>query len=103
MRWGIRDGPVYTASRVVRIGRNVTSQGSHEKEGYNMTASFIRGFRRTLPALFAPALLILIAGTAWAESDKGLMEEIVVTAQKRAQNIQEVPIAVSVVTGDELE
>ena len=36
-------------------------------------------------------------------SDSGGIAEIVVTAQKRAQNLQDVPVAVSALAGDELE
>ena len=47
-----------------------------------------------------------IAMPAWAqdaaESDEGLAGEIVVTAQKRSERLQDVPVAVSVLSGDSL-
>ncbi|MEX1266766.1 MAG: TonB-dependent receptor, partial [Woeseia sp.] len=46
------------------------------------------------------ALLGLVAGNALAQ---GQIEEIVVTAQKREQNIQDVPVAVTAYTGRMLE
>lgn len=51
--------------------------------------------------LVIPALLGLMAGNALAQS--GQIEEIVVTAQKREQNIQDVPVAVTAYTGRMLE
>lgn len=38
--------------------------------------------------------------TAWANNDALLLEEVIVTAQKREQSLQDVPVSVSVVTGD---
>ena len=43
---------------------------------------------------------LVVAGTAFAEDQ---LEEVVVTAQKRSQNIQDVPIAVTAITATELE
>ena len=40
--------------------------------------------------------------SAYAQEDTGILEEIVVTAQKRQQSLQDVPISVSVVTGDKI-
>ncbi|MDE0154062.1 MAG: TonB-dependent receptor [Gammaproteobacteria bacterium] len=37
-----------------------------------------------------------------AAQDQGFLEEIIVTAQKRAQNIQDIPVAVTALSGDEL-
>ena len=41
--------------------------------------------------------------TAASQTESGGIAEIVVTAQKRAQNLQDVPVAVSALAGDELE
>jgi len=35
-------------------------------------------------------------------SDSGKLEEIVVTAQRRSESLQETPVAVSVISGDQL-
>ena len=43
---------------------------------------------------------LTIAGLTYAE---GLLEEVVVTAQHRAENVQDVPIAVSALGADELK
>ena len=37
-----------------------------------------------------------------ATSTSGVLEEVIVTAQKRAENLQDVPISISVVRGDSL-
>ncbi|BFM16184.1 TonB-dependent receptor [Maricurvus nonylphenolicus] len=41
-----------------------------------------------------------LTSTAWANNDALLLEEVIVTAQKREQSLQDVPVSVSVVTGD---
>jgi iron complex outermembrane receptor protein len=52
-------------------------------------------------AVAATAALCLNSAEAFAE-DTGELEEVVVTAQRRSENLQDVPVAVSVVTGDAL-
>ncbi|MBV1686214.1 TonB-dependent receptor [Novosphingobium sp. G106] len=47
--------------------------------------------------------LLASAAHAQAASDSGGLEEIVVTAQKREQSLQDVPIAVTALTGNTLE
>ena len=50
----------------------------------------------------APACMLLSnMATAQQESD-AVIEDIVVTAQKREQSLQEVPIAITGIDGDEL-
>ena len=68
----------------------------------------IKSARKTLVASGSAAALIAalgFAGTAGAqeaaEGEPGLAD-IVVTAQKRAQNVQDVPLAVSVATSDDI-
>lgn len=46
---------------------------------------------------------LAFSSTASAQKDGAIFEEIVVTAQKRAQDIMEVPVAVSAVTGEQIE
>ena len=41
--------------------------------------------------------------SAYAQDDTGVLEEIIVTAQKRQQSLQDVPISVSVLSGAKLE
>ena len=59
--------------------------------------------RRILPALVSAATLV--AGQAYAQqaADSGQIQTIVVTATKRAEPLQSVPIAISVISGDLLE
>lgn len=56
-------------------------------------------------ALTAAAAALLSAGGAWAQdnSPDTMVEELVVTAEKREVNLQEVPASVSAVTGDTLQ
>jgi iron complex outermembrane receptor protein len=58
--------------------------------------------RIILAASSAIALLGVLATQAVAQSGVEGLEEIVVTAQRRAQNLQEVPIAISAMSGDML-
>jgi iron complex outermembrane receptor protein len=52
----------------------------------------------------ASATLAGALGAASAvHAQDGMLEEVVVTAQKRAQNLQDVPISVSAITGDTLK
>src|SRR5580698_939776 len=48
--------------------------------------------------------IVTFAGTALAASDTPdtALQEIVVTAQKRSENLQDVPIAISAISGDSL-
>jgi iron complex outermembrane receptor protein len=69
------------------------------------------GFRRALfqTSLAAAALAIAAPATVLAQSggsgasEAGAIEEIIVTAQRREQALQEVPMAVSAFSGDDLE
>ena len=55
------------------------------------------GFARTLSLALAGVLLI--TNTAWAQ----MLEEIVVTAQKRSEDLQDTPVAVTAFTGEQLQ
>lgn len=59
--------------------------------------------RRILPALLSAATLV--SGQAYAQqaADSDQIQTIVVTATKRAEPLQSVPIAISVISGDLLE
>ncbi|MBM4383040.1 MAG: TonB-dependent receptor plug domain-containing protein [Deltaproteobacteria bacterium] len=57
--------------------------------------------RRVSVSFIALASAALAQEAAPAPEDEGL-EEIVVTATKRAQDVQDVPIAISALTGDDL-
>lgn len=57
-------------------------------------------------AISAPALgqeASVAAGEPGTASDGSSLQEIIVTAQKRAENLQDVPLSVSAVTGETLE
>ena len=55
------------------------------------------GFARTLSLAFAG--MVLITHTSWSQE----LEEIVVTAQKRAEDLQDTPVAVTAFTGEQLQ
>ena len=48
-------------------------------------------------------LAAVFAGSALAQGQVLEIEEILVTAQKRAQSLQDVPISVSAFTGEQIE
>ena len=52
---------------------------------------------------FAIVGVCLSALPALAQIESSVIEEIIVTASKRPQTLQEIPIAVSVVTGEQIE
>jgi outer membrane receptor protein involved in Fe transport len=68
--------------------------------------------KQTLPIRFKPSAVSSIVALSLALSssmsfaqeaeDEGRLETITVTAQKRAQNLQEVPVSVTAFTGDEM-
>jgi iron complex outermembrane recepter protein len=61
--------------------------------------SLVRGVPVGL-SLFALAWASMVSMPAWADDQE--LEEIVVTAQKRTERLQDVPLPVSAVTGDQL-
>lgn len=58
---------------------------------------------KLLAALITAGMSGLAAGPAIAQTNDTVLEEIVVTAQRRYQNLQDVPIAISAMTGQMLE
>ena len=59
---------------------------------------------RTIPRFCAVALaLSACPSPLWAQSDDIALEEILVTAQRRLENLQEVPAAVTAISADQLE
>lgn len=56
-------------------------------------------YRHLLATALSTAFL---AGTPATSLADGLLEEVVVTAQKRTQNLQDVPVAVTAFTGEML-
>ena len=57
----------------------------------------ITGFARTFGLAFAG--MLLITNTSWSQE----LEEIVVTAQKRSESLQDTPVAVTAFTGEQLQ
>ena len=59
--------------------------------------------RKALPHAIATAALMLPAALPALAQSSGMLEEVIVTAAKRQQTLQEIPIAVSVVTAETIE
>ena len=63
-------------------------------------------FKSVLLATTAAAAIQIVSASAAqaqaSDAEAGGLEEIIVTAQKRAENIQDIPAAVSAISGDEL-
>ena len=57
--------------------------------------------KRLLAYLLFPAFAVLLSTGAKAQ-EEGWLEEIVVTATKREENIQDVPISITQMSGDRL-
>ena len=56
-----------------------------------------------LALLGALPAISMASGTAFADGANGSLEEIVVTAQKRAEDVQQVPISITAVSAEALE
>jgi iron complex outermembrane receptor protein len=59
--------------------------------------------KQLLPAVISLSILPLYAGGAIAQQESASLEEIVVTARKRQESIQDVPVAVSALSPGQLE
>lgn len=69
--------------------------------GQNTTTNSRSAFRLAISGAAALALTGLFTGPAAAQ-EMGVLEEIVVTAQKREESLQEVPISVATTSGESL-
>ncbi len=58
---------------------------------------------KTLLRLFSGALLFCVSSSLLAQDSSQRIEEVIVTAQRTAESIQDVPIAVTALTGEMLE
>jgi len=81
--------------------REEVSQRPQSVRGKSMT-TFTSRSTAVVRCTVAGLIALLTYGTAMAATE-GVVEEIVVTAQKREQNIQEVPIAISAFTSEALQ
>lgn len=71
---------------------------------YTKNKSILK-FPRSSLATAITLQVALAANGVWAQADDDpgvMLEEIIVTAQKRSQSLQDVPIAVSVISGDKI-
>jgi outer membrane receptor protein involved in Fe transport len=83
----------------------LTARGRRTKQGEQMNRETQLIMRRIAGVLLPATVLgLFINGSVLAQEESpGIFEEIVVTAQKREQNIMDVPIAISAVTGQQLD
>ncbi len=58
---------------------------------------------RSASGSLIPALLIFIFPCQPALAQSGLLEEVIVTAQKREQSIQDVGISITAISGEQME
>lgn len=62
--------------------------------------------RNTLTMAIASSMLVSAVATAQSESSENsslTLEEIVVTAERRSQSLQDIPLAISAISGDKIE
>jgi iron complex outermembrane receptor protein len=96
-------------------GGLVTGSGAEDNKGDRTVRERKKtGFFGHLAALFALCGPLLAAGPAFcenapantnvgADTNPGTLQEVVVTAERRAENVQTTPIAVTALTGGQLE
>src|SRR5688572_25754403 len=63
-------------------------------------------YKRMIHALLGASAITsaaLCAAPAFAQDDAGTLEEIVVTARRRAENIQDIPVTVQAISGEKLQ
>ena len=66
--------------------------------------SRIFAWTQVVASVAAVCVLLIVANApAFAASEPGVIEEIIVTAQKREESVQEVPLSITAFTGDYLE
>jgi iron complex outermembrane receptor protein len=56
-----------------------------------------------LPRHLLAAMVLITAASGNARAEQTVLEEIIVTAQKRVENVQNIPVTINVVTGDVLD
>ena len=59
--------------------------------------------RNSFSRISLSVVLVIIYAAVTAEASTGILEEVIVTAQKRSQSIQDVPISISSVSGELME
>src|SRR5690242_2907839 len=105
-----RAGRIISAIETIRAAQPAPAErdahrspgASAHEGGQAMSAIQINTFRNlTRAALLAGSALV--ATPALAQTSGTQLEEVVVTAQKRAQNLQDVPISVTAITQEVLK
>jgi len=84
----------YTISRRTHFGFRARA---HQTSHCILTASLAIGFATLSPAV--------VTETAWAQASEGgrTLEEIVVTARRREESLQDTPVTINVFSADEIE
>jgi len=93
-------GTGYTATFSNRSVINIAPTKQSEHEGNEMQSKKKTGLVATLAALFGASAVAQAPDDA--DSSVATLEEITVWAQKRQENLQDVPISISTLNGEEL-
>jgi outer membrane receptor protein involved in Fe transport len=88
-------------ARLIENG-GILNQRAHWKK--QATGGWIMNYLiKRILGMVSVSIVCLPVISAYAQDDTGVLEEIIVTAQKRQQSLQDVPISVSVLSGAKLE
>jgi outer membrane receptor protein involved in Fe transport len=88
-------------ARLIENG-GILNQRAHWKK--LATGGWIMNYLiKRIVGMVSVSIVCLPVISAYAQEDTGVLEEIIVTAQKRQQSLQDVPISVSVLSGAKLE
>ncbi|MYK28367.1 MAG: TonB-dependent receptor plug domain-containing protein, partial [Gammaproteobacteria bacterium] len=69
----------------------------------NLIGQLLRGLSCVLPLIALSAVAQDAGSGEGAESASGIIEELLVTARRREENVQEVPIPVTALSGQDLK
>ena len=58
---------------------------------------------KTSVYIFSLTLLLTLGVSTPAVASEAVIEEVIVTAERRAENMQSVPVAITAFTGDQLD
>ena len=86
---------------VLRISTGLRPE--ERKRIANKRASISVRFGAVLAALSVGGGAVAQSGEGSGALGEGIIEEIIVTAQKRSQNLQEVPVSITALTGEDVE
>ncbi len=98
LSYGLTSGGVITITRYSEASVQAGEQQMPETNN-----SSAKKLRNTITSLVAALLGMGAQGAVAQENDNPIIDEIIVTAQRREQDLHEVPIAITAISGTELE